>query len=343
MAETTSFDPELQVAPDYDSASSQPAARTNHHSHHYSAVDDEIPTVDYSLIFSDDPDQRFLALENLRQACQEYGTFYLVNHTIPDEVFDCVLKRVTDYFDPTTMDERKVHSKKGPTDKIQWLQNSSIEENRECVKFYAHPQFHFSSNPSDIRKLLEKFGKEMRTIVVGLAKAMSKTLGFEENYLEKAFDLKSGFDVMVMNLYPPCSTSKGSIGIPEHTDPGFMITLVQDVNGGLQILSHKGIWINVTIPHRAILIQLADQLEILTNGKYKSQVHRVIVDNNKVQRITVVTLHGPSLDKFIGPGTEFVNEENPQKYRGMTYKESLEANGGGEIDIHSALKQLRLV
>jgi hypothetical protein len=62
-----------------------------------------------------------------------------------------------------------------------------------------------------------------------------------------------------------------------------------------------------------------------------------------VQRISVVTLHGPSLDKFIVPAAEFVDDENPQNYIGMTYKESLEANGGNEIDVQSSLDQIKLV
>jgi len=119
------------------------------------------------------------------------------------------------------------------------------------------------SDISFIRKILEEYHKAMRNIVAGLAGAVSTTLGFEEKYIEKELNLKSGFDVMAMNLYPPNSRSKGVIGIPEHTDPGFVVTLVQDVDGGLQILSHQGNWINVYIPHHAILIQLGDHLEVL--------------------------------------------------------------------------------
>ncbi|XP_020224720.1 flavanone 3-dioxygenase 3 [Cajanus cajan] len=351
MAETTSFvaqqhypsEPKLNVAPLYFNASSQEAEVDHRHAYLYSASEDEIPTVDYLLLFSDDPVQRFLALENLRQACQEYGFFYLVNHNIPGEVLDSVLKGFSGFCDPKTIDERKVFGKSGPSDKIRWDLNSSAGENREYLKVVAHPQFHSPSNPSSLRKNIEEYHKAMRMMVVGLARAVSKTLGFEEDYIEKEFNLKSGFDVMALNLYPPNSRSKGAIGIPEHTDPGFVITLVQDVDGGLQILSHQGKWINVHIPHHAILIQLGDHLEILTNGKYKSHIHRVIVKNNEVQRISVVTLHGPALDKFISPSTEFVDRENQQKYQGMTYKESLEANGGDEIDVQSSLEKLRLV
>ncbi|KAG5129175.1 hypothetical protein JHK84_035572 [Glycine max] len=340
MAEITSSLTQLQLsskpklnAPDYYDAPSQKAVVGHHyHAGLYSASDDEIPTVDYSLLFSNNPVQRFLTLENLRQACQEYGFFYLVNHTIPDEVLDSVLKGFADYVDPKTIDERKVYRKNGPSDKIRWDLNSSAGENREYLKVVAHPH-----------KNLEEYHGAMRTIVVGLARAVSETLGFEENYIEKEFNLKSGFDVMAMNLYPPNSRSKGAIGIPEHTDPGFVVSLVQDVDGGLQILSHQGKWINAYIPHHAILIQLGDHLEVLTNGKYKSHIHRVIVNNNKVPRISVVTLHGPALDKFISPGVEFVDEEHPQNYHGMTYKESLEANGGDQIDVQSSLDKLRLV
>ncbi|KAL2318385.1 hypothetical protein Fmac_032261 [Flemingia macrophylla] len=257
----------------YSSANS--SEQGHHHADLYPASDDEIPTVDYSLLFSEEPIHRFLALENLRQACQEYGFFYLVNHKISDEVLDSVIKGFSGFCDPKTIDERKVYRKSGPSDKIRWDLNSSALENREYLKVVAHPQYHAPSNPSSLRKNLEEYHKAMRTIVVGLARAVSKTLGLEEDYIEKEFNLKSGFD-------------------------------------------------------------------ILTNGEYKSHIHRVIVKNNEVQRISVVTLHGPALDKFISPGIEFVDGEHPQKYQGMTYKESLEANGGDEIDVESSLGKLVL-
>ena len=111
-------------------------------------------------------------------------------------------------------------------------------------------------------EVLEEYHSGMRRIVMGLAKAVSKTLGFEENYIEKAFNLESGFDVSNTNLYPPNHISVGRIGLADHTDPGFIVTLAQDVSGGLQILSHQGKWIDIYIPHHAILIQLGDQLEV---------------------------------------------------------------------------------
>jgi len=62
-----------------------------------------------------------------------------------------------------------------------------------------------------------------------------------------------------------------------------------------------------------------------------------------VRRISVITLHGPELDKFISPAAEFVDEEHPAKYHGMTYKESLEANGDDDIDVQSSLDKLKIM
>ena len=38
---------------------------------------DQITTVNYSMLFSDDHDQRAKALHDLGQACQDYGFFYV--------------------------------------------------------------------------------------------------------------------------------------------------------------------------------------------------------------------------------------------------------------------------
>ena len=48
----------------------------------YSIFDDEIPAVDYSLLFGDDTDQQSLALEHLDIACHDFGFFYVCSSRI---------------------------------------------------------------------------------------------------------------------------------------------------------------------------------------------------------------------------------------------------------------------
>ncbi|KAG4154780.1 hypothetical protein ERO13_D03G070102v2 [Gossypium hirsutum] len=287
-----------------------------------SAIDlcDEIPTIDYSLLFSENHDERAKSLEHLGKACQEFGFFY---YNL-DFLFLFFFIEV-DKWCRTKCGRRS-------TEGIRWGLRSHAGENREYLKIVAHPEYHCPSKPASFRGAIGEYFKRMHEVELGLAKAISKILGYEETYIEKEFKLEAGFDVSAMNLYPPSFQSKGSIGVPEHTDPGFFVSLIQDVNGGLQMLTHKGNWVTDNIPRNAIFINLGDHLEVSI----------LILDNNEVNRISMATLHGPSLDIFVAPASRFIDESHPPAYRGMTYKESLELNGSDEIDVQSSLSLLRI-
>ncbi|KAJ6735891.1 2-OXOGLUTARATE (2OG) AND FE(II)-DEPENDENT OXYGENASE SUPERFAMILY PROTEIN-RELATED [Salix viminalis] len=60
------------------------------------AVDEEIPTIDFFMLFSDDPIQQSKALDHLSHACDEYGFFYLVNHGVPDTVIEGALEGIAE-------------------------------------------------------------------------------------------------------------------------------------------------------------------------------------------------------------------------------------------------------
>lgn len=58
--------------------------------------------------------------------------------------------------------------------------------------------------------------------------------------------------------------------------------------------------------------------QILTNGKYKSCLHRALV-NNKTTRYSIAVSNGPSLDTVVGPSPKMVDEPNPPIYKPMKY------------------------
>ncbi|CAI0395812.1 unnamed protein product [Linum tenue] len=306
-------------------------------------IDEEIPAIDYFSLFSGDPVQRSKALDCLSTACEHYGFFNLVNHGVPDGVIEGALSGIADFFEQTSVEEKSKYKKGDPKARILWDARSHSGENREHLKLLARPTFHCPPNPPSFREALGEYERRVHEVSLGLGRAMSLILGQEESYIENAFNLESGFNVAAMNRYPPNFQSKGTMGLAEHTDPGFIISLVQNMDGGLQILTHQGQWINVHIPPNTILIQLGDQLELLTNGKYKSHIHRVLVDTYKVERISIGILHGPSIDEFVAPGPEFINGNHPLAYRGITYSNALEANDRYEIEVQSCIDQLRIL
>ncbi|CAN1292743.1 2-oxoglutarate-dependent dioxygenase 19 [Linum perenne] len=299
-------------------------------------VDGQVPTIDYLSLFSTDHVKCSAALARLSTACQDYGFFNLVNHGIPDGVIEGALSGIAEFYEQVEVYEKNKYSKGDPKAKILWdarYHGGYIA--REHLKLLARPELHCPPNPPSLREVVEDYMTRFHQVKLGLARAMSIILGQKESYIETSLDLESGFDVVANNSYPPNVSSKGTTRLPEHTDPGFIISLIQDMDGGLQILTHQGKWINVHIPPNAILIQLGDHLE--------SHIHRALIHNYNVRRISIATLHGPSIDKFVAPAPEFVDESHPLGYRGMTYSEFLKANNCYEIEVQSCLEQLRIL
>ncbi|GLJ45841.1 hypothetical protein SUGI_0965000 [Cryptomeria japonica] len=79
-------------------------------------------------------------------------------------------------------------------------------------------------------------------------------------------------------------------------------------------------WVPVHPVPDALIINLGDQIEILTNGIYKSVEHRSIVNDTK-ERMSIVIFCNPSGDKKVGPAKDLIDSSNPVKYKCMTFIE----------------------
>nr|ABK93303.1 unknown [Populus trichocarpa] len=98
---------------------------------------------------------------------------------------------------------------------------------------------------------------------------------------------------------------------------GAITLLIQDHVGGLQIFKDSR-WITVHPQSHAILVILADQMEIITNGKYRSAQHRAIT-NSSSPRLSVATFHDPAKTVKISPAFELTSNSSPPKYREVKY------------------------
>ncbi|KAI9096803.1 hypothetical protein K1719_025982 [Acacia pycnantha] len=87
--------------------------------------------------------------------------------------------------------------------------------------------------------------------------------------------------------------------MPPHTDHGLLTLLYQNGIGGLQV-NHDGRWVNVNPLPNCLIVNTADQLEALSNGRYKSIWHRAVL-NNKDTRLSIVVANGPDLEEEIAP------------------------------------------
>ncbi|PPS08451.1 hypothetical protein GOBAR_AA12185 [Gossypium barbadense] len=194
-----------------------------------------IPVIDFSKL---NGDERAKTLAEIANACEEWGFFQLVNNGIAEELLERV-KKVSSEFYKVEREENFKNSK------VVNLLNESGDEKLENVDW------------EDVITLTDD----------NVSEWSYQTSGF------KAFNgggENNAFFGTKLCHYPPCPNPEKVTGLRAHTDAGGVILLFQDDEvGGLQVLK-DGEWIDVQPLKNTIVINTGDQIEVLSNGRYKS-------------------------------------------------------------------------
>lgn len=88
--------------------------------------------------------------------------------------------------------------------------------------------------------------------------AVLEILGVNSGYLEEFDD---GTHLVVINYYPPCPEPNLTLGMPPHSDYGFLTLLLQDDIKGLQV-QLRGKWITVEPIPNSFVVNIGDHLEV---------------------------------------------------------------------------------
>lgn len=340
---TLSESPNLKSIPsNYVNSDICPSDSPASEPHDYSNL---IPTVDFSLLTSTDPHQRSQAINNLNKACQEWGFFMVVNHGIPENLMKEVINGTEGFFN-LREEEKKEFEGKNVLDPIRrgTSFNTSKEKAffwRDYLKVFVHPHFHSPNKPQGYSDIMWEYCEKSRQVAKELLGGISQGLGLEECDLEKTLDMKSGFQIFIANYYPRCPQPELALGMPPHSDHGLLTLIIQNQVGGLQV-QHQGKWIHVNALPNSLLVNTGDHLEIFSNGKYKSNLHKVVVNNTSL-RISVAVIHGPSLEAIVSPASPLVQSEgNPPAYVPMKYKDYMEMQQSNQLHQKSILEQVKI-
>ncbi|KAK7399035.1 hypothetical protein VNO78_10210 [Psophocarpus tetragonolobus] len=269
----------------------------------------EIPVIDFSKL---NGDKRGDTMVLLHEACEKWGFFMVENHEIDSHLMEKVKQLINTYYDENLKQSfyeseiAKRLEKQQDTSDIDW----------ESAFFIWHrPTSNINEIPNISQELcqtMDEYIAQLMKLGEKLSELMSENLGLEKDYIKKAFR-GSGEGAAVgtkVAKYPQCPRPEFVRGLREHTDAGGIILLLQDDKvQGLEFFK-DGKWVEIPpSKNNAIFVNTGDQVEVLSNGLYKSVVHRVMPDKNG-SRISIATFYNPIGDAIISPAPKLLYPTN---------------------------------
>ncbi|XP_020573284.1 flavonol synthase/flavanone 3-hydroxylase [Phalaenopsis equestris] len=265
--------------------------------------------------------------EEVAVAAEEWGIFQVVNHGVPVATVAALQRAGREFFELPQEEKEKYAMKEGRMEGYGTKLQKELAGKKAWVDFLFHNVWPPASvdfsvwpeNPPDYRKVNEEYAQHLLTLVENLLKWLSKGLGLEGHVLKMALGGDEIEYLLKINYYPPCPRPDLALGVVAHTDLSAITILVPNEVPGLQVF-RDDVWFDANYIPNALIIHIGDQLEILSNGKYKSVLHRTTVNKEKT-RMSWPVFVSPPPEKIIGPLPELLDDENQAKFKSKKFKE----------------------
>ncbi|KAL5707523.1 hypothetical protein ACHQM5_018417 [Ranunculus cassubicifolius] len=277
----------------------------------------QIPVIDLSNPSSTTIDQ-------IHQASRTLGFFQIINHGIPSEFLNRMIEAIKGFNEQSTEIKARYYNRemgRGVSFSTNFdLYTSKAATWRDTLQVKLGPApLNTDFLPDICRSEVMEWNGYIGVLGETLMGLLSQALGLQETRLKDLSFLEGR--LMVGHYYPYCPQPDRTVGITPHMDPGVLTILLQDQIGGLQV-KYGDEWVNVKPIEGALVINIGDILEMVSNGEYKSVEHRVLANANKQPRISVGVFFNPSnREELYGPLDELVSDEKPAIYRKFTLTE----------------------
>ncbi|ERN16958.1 protein SRG1 [Amborella trichopoda] len=277
----------------------------------------QVPVIDMSRLLGRESQNE---LAKLARACEEWGFFQVVNHGVDRALLEKMEGVAKEFFMLPLEEKEKYPMAPGTVQGYGHAFIFSEDQKLDWCNMLAlgiHPHhirnpLLWPKKPQQLSETLETYSMNIRRLCQRLLGAIARSLGLREEMFNEMFG--EAVQAVRMNYYPPCPRPDLVLGLSPHSDGSAITVLQQDLgSAGLQIRKGND-WVLVEPLQGALVINIGDTIEVLTNGKYQSIEHRVVTNKEK-DRLSIVTFYAPSYNINIGPLPRFIDDKNLAKYR----------------------------
>ena len=283
--------------------------------------ENEIPVIDISGLLNDIPGEEENVARQIMEASQRIGFFYISNHGVAQELIDAATETMKDYF---ALPEETKKQALVNTSQRGWLAQGmaklegDVTHDLKEIFFWGPEKWSATESLNKGKDPLiadnvwpEAFPALKQNTLpyydaickVGhkLLGALALGLGVPRDTFEKHYESPLGRGQLV--YYPVSTESDEAVqrfGAAPHTDFGVLTLLLQDNNGGLQVLNRNEEWISATPIPGTIVCNIGDLMNRWSNERLSSNLHRVINRSGR-ERHSIAIFFDPSPSSTIDP------------------------------------------
>ena len=231
------------------------------------------------------------SIKILKEALAAHGFFSITDHGLSQDLIDKCYRCSKDFFDlnyEIKNEYSSIGSKgaRGYTPKgIETAVGEKIADQKE---FWHHgpkvdktfdkkiPENLSISELPDFNKNFDELYCELHKIGSRVLSVISLSLGLDKDFFTPW--IEKGNSLLRSIHYPPVDGNTNPHRARAHTDINLITLLIGAEEGGLEVLNKDGSWIKVEPSSNAIVCNIGDMMQLVTDKSLVSTTHRVIQD-----------------------------------------------------------------
>lgn len=227
----------------------------------------------------------------LSDALEDHGFFSITEHGLSNELVDKCYQLSKQFFDLEYEIKNKYSSvgskgARGYTPKgIETAVGENVPDQKE---FWHHgpvvddtfdqkiPKNIIIEEMPEFNKYYDELYLELHKIGSRVLSVIALSLDIDKNFFTPW--IEKGNSLLRSIHYPPVDSNLNPHRARAHEDINLITLLIGAEEGGLEVLNKDGSWIKVSPSSEAIVCNIGDMMQLVTDKKLKSTTHRVIQD-----------------------------------------------------------------